>query len=206
MRRAQANADRGRSDHGVLRAGHVTRGGAASRLGRSTTRKRELSRSSGAHVSEGMLRPYHTGGHAAPLQVGVGVRVDGCVGDSSPVATMNPRSTVSWARRRDHRHPLQDPLPGIGGAYRSDQVTVFRLPFFAQESPLRRAREWLTMAENWWPHDGRKLTISQVQRRRESRHPHTGHPDHGQVSLGLSRGVGPVPRPVALDRGPLCRD
>ena len=37
-------------------------------------------------------------------------------------------------------------------------MTVFRLPFFAQESPLRRAYEWTILAENWWPHDGRKLT------------------------------------------------
>jgi len=37
-------------------------------------------------------------------------------------------------------------------------MTMFRLPFFAQESPFRRAQRWLTMAENWWSHDGRKLT------------------------------------------------
>ena len=37
-------------------------------------------------------------------------------------------------------------------------MTVFRLPFFAQESPLRRAYEWTILAENRWPHDGRKLT------------------------------------------------
>ena len=37
-------------------------------------------------------------------------------------------------------------------------MTAFRLPLFAQESPLRRAREWYPMAENWWGHDGRKLT------------------------------------------------
>ena len=40
-------------------------------------------------------------------------------------------------------------------------MTVFRLPFFGQESPLRRAREWYPMAENWWGHDGRKLTAVQ---------------------------------------------
>jgi hypothetical protein len=37
-------------------------------------------------------------------------------------------------------------------------VSLFRLLFFAQESPLRRAYEWTILAENWWPHDGRKLT------------------------------------------------
>ena len=46
----------------------------------------------------------------------------------------------------------------MGGTYRSDQVTVFRLPFFGQESPLRRACEWTSLAENRWSHDGRKLT------------------------------------------------
>ena len=52
-------------------------------------------------------------------------------------------------------------VPKMGGSYRSGQVnllSVFRLPYFAQESPLRRAREWPPLAENWWPHDGRELT------------------------------------------------
>ena len=38
-------------------------------------------------------------------------------------------------------------------------MTVFRLPFFTQESPPRRAHEWPILAENRWPHDGRKLTV-----------------------------------------------
>ena len=46
-------------------------------------------------------------------------------------------------------------------AYRSGYVnrtSLFRLPFLRQESPLRPAYEWTIFAENWWPHDGRKLT------------------------------------------------
>ena len=37
-------------------------------------------------------------------------------------------------------------------------MTVFRLPLFAQESPLRHPYEWTILAENRWPRDGRKLT------------------------------------------------
>lgn len=52
--------------------------------------------------------------------------------------------------------------PRQGGAYRSHRVSltrVFRLPFSRQEFPRRHACQWTILAENRWPHVGRKLTL-----------------------------------------------
>jgi hypothetical protein len=37
---------------------------------------------------------------------------------------------------------------------------TYRLPVFRQESRYRHLKEWTTLAENQWTHDGRKLTPS----------------------------------------------
>ena len=78
-------------------------------------------------------------------------------------------------------------------------MTVFRLPFFAQESPLRRAYEWTILAENWWPHDGRKLTGGERDARQvllahsdPDNGPPGQRPHHRPTAVGASRNPLPV--------------
>ncbi|MBE9473157.1 MAG: ATP-binding protein, partial [Chloroflexi bacterium] len=90
----------------------------------------------------------------APLLASAGLSASGRSGSPDPPGP----------RRRHHRHQFQGPRAlssGRGGAYRTLRPTLtnaFRLPLFQQEFPVRHLCEWPILAENRWPHIGRKLT------------------------------------------------